>query len=66
MPSWKAYLSDLTDAEWEIVEPVIPAISPEAVIVVHERREIVNGILYVDVDFMLTLILPLFRMSYSH
>ena len=47
MRSRKAYPSDLTDAEWEILEPVIPAISPEAVIVVHERREIVNGILYV-------------------
>lgn len=47
MRSRKAYPSDLTDAEWEILEPLIPAISPEAVIVVHSRREIVNGILYV-------------------
>src|SRR5260370_19610210 len=47
MRSRKAYPSDLTDAEWEILKPMIPAISPEAVIVVHERRAIVNGILYV-------------------
>ena len=39
--------AEMTDAEWEILKPMIPAISPEAVIVVHERREIVNGILYV-------------------
>src|SRR5207302_5086923 len=47
MRSRKAYPSDLTDAEWKIVEPMIPAISPEAVRVEHARREIVNGILYV-------------------
>jgi len=47
MKSRKAYPSDVTDAEWEILKPMIPAISAEAVIVVHERREIVNGILYV-------------------
>lgn len=47
MPSRKAYPSDLTDAEWELLEPLIPAISPEAVHVEHSRREIVNGILYV-------------------
>lgn len=27
----KASPSDLTDAEWELLEPMIPAISPEAV-----------------------------------
>jgi transposase len=43
----KAYPSDLTDAEWEILESLIPAISPDAVRVEHSRREIVNGILYV-------------------
>jgi putative transposase len=43
----KAYPSDLTDAEWEILEPLIPAISEEAVHVKYTRREIVNGILYV-------------------
>jgi transposase len=42
-----AYPSDLTDAQWEILEPLIPAISPEAAYYVHCRREIVNAILYV-------------------
>jgi putative transposase len=43
----KAYPSDLTDAEWEILEPLIPAVSPNATIETISRREIVNGILYV-------------------
>lgn len=47
MSDRKAYPSDLKDAEWEILEPLIPAISPEAVNVQYTRREIVNGILYV-------------------
>jgi len=47
MEDRKAYPSDLTDAEWEILEPLIPAISEEAVHVKYTRREIVNGILYV-------------------
>ena len=47
MDDRKAYPSDVTDAEWEILEPLIPAISEEAVHVKYTRREIVNGILYV-------------------
>ena len=47
MSDRKAYPSDLTDAEWSLLEPLIPAISPDAVRVEHSRREIVNGILYV-------------------
>jgi putative transposase len=47
MSERKAYPSDLTDAEWEILEPLIPALSPLAVEVKYTRREIVNGILYV-------------------
>lgn len=47
MASRKAYPSDLTDAEWKILEPLIPSIAEDATNVVHERREIVNGILYV-------------------
>jgi transposase len=42
----KAYPSDLTDAEWEILEPLIPEVSPNATIPTIPRREIVNGILY--------------------
>ncbi len=47
MSKRKVYPSDLTDAEWAILEPLIPAISPLAVRVEYSRREIVNGILYV-------------------
>lgn len=39
MNARKAYPSDLTDAEWEKLEPLIPAISPNAVNVKYTRRE---------------------------
>jgi transposase len=44
---YRAYPSDLTDAQWELLKPLIPPLSPDAVHWRHERREIVNGILYV-------------------
>src|SRR5713101_6492788 len=47
MPERKAYPSDLTDAQWEVLEPLIPAVAEDATNVVYTRREIVNGILYV-------------------
>jgi putative transposase len=47
MSDRKAYPSDLTDAEWEILEPLIPEVSPNATTETIPRREIVNGILYV-------------------
>jgi transposase len=46
-PLQKAYPSDLTDAQWELLAPLIPPVSPEAAYHLHERREIVNAILYV-------------------
>jgi putative transposase len=42
-----AYPSDLTDEQWELLEPLVPPVSPDAAYTVHTRREIVNGILYV-------------------
>jgi len=45
--SRKAYPSDLTDAQWELLEPLIPPLSPEAAYCFYQRREIVNAILYV-------------------
>jgi transposase len=42
-----AYPSDLTDEQWAIIEPFIPAPLPGGRSVTHERREIVNAILYV-------------------
>jgi putative transposase len=47
MSERKAYPSDLTEAEWEILEPFIPEVSEDATVPTIERREIVNGILYV-------------------
>jgi putative transposase len=46
-PIQRAYPSDLTDAQWERLEPLIPAIKAGAAFYLHERRQIVNGILYV-------------------
>jgi transposase len=43
----RAYPSTLTDKQWEVLEPLIPPLSPEAVYHKHERRAIVNAILYV-------------------
>lgn len=43
----RAYPSDLSDEQWEILKPLIPPLSPEAAYHVHARRAIVNGILYV-------------------
>src|SRR3982074_2625499 len=43
----KAYPSDLTDEQWVLLEPLVPALSPQAAYHVHARRELVNAILYV-------------------
>ena len=43
----RAYPSDLTDAQWEILASLIPEASLEGRPPIHSRREIVNGILYV-------------------
>lgn len=43
----KAYPSDLSDAEWALLEPVVPAVKRGGRPARWSRREIVNGILYV-------------------
>jgi transposase len=43
----QAYPSDLSDEQWERLEPLIPVVSSQASYWDHSRREIVNGILYV-------------------
>jgi transposase len=43
----KAYPSDLRDAEWAILEPLVPPVKPGGRPARHSRREIVNAILYV-------------------
>jgi putative transposase len=47
MPERPAYPTDLTDAEWAVLEPHVPAPQPGGRPVTHSRREICNGILYV-------------------
>jgi len=42
----KMYPSDLTDAEWQIVEPLIPPAKPGGRRRSHNIREILNGIFY--------------------
>jgi transposase len=42
-----AYPTDLSDGEWAILEPLIPVPLPGGRPPRHERREIVNAILYV-------------------
>src|SRR5579871_380353 len=43
----RGYASDLREEEWKKLEPLIPAISEKATYSRHERRRIVEGILYV-------------------
>jgi transposase len=43
----KPYPSDVTDAQWEILAPLIPEPGAESPREPISRREIVNGILYV-------------------
>jgi transposase len=45
--SRQAYPSDLNDAQWEILEPLLPSPDPEGRPLVYARREIVNAQLYV-------------------
>ncbi len=43
----KAYSPDLTDAQWQLVEPLVPAAKAGGRPAKHERREIINALLYV-------------------
>jgi transposase len=43
----KSYPSDLTDAEWRILEPLVPPVEWGGRPADHARREIVNAVLYV-------------------
>jgi len=44
----KPYPSDLTDAQWKILEPLVPGPKPGPQPAKHTRREIVNAIFYVN------------------
>jgi putative transposase len=41
-----AYPTDLTDAEWQVLEPLIPPVKPGGRPARHARRELVNAIGY--------------------
>ena len=41
------YDTDLSDAEWDLIRPLLPAPSPRGRPIAVPRREIVNAILYV-------------------
>jgi putative transposase len=43
----RRYPTDLTDAQWAVLAPLVPAPKPGGRPAVHERREIVDAILYV-------------------
>src|SRR5258707_13241031 len=43
----KHYSTDLTDREWAIIEPLVPAPKPGGRPCRWDRREILNGIYYV-------------------
>jgi transposase len=47
MEERKRYPSDLSDAEWRIVAPLVPAVKRGGRPARWSRREILNGILYV-------------------
>jgi len=41
------YPSDLSDEAWQVLDPLIPEVKRGGRPAAHERREIVNAILYV-------------------
>ena len=47
MDKRRRYDTDLTDAEWRILEPLVPAVKAGGRPAEHSRREIVNALLYV-------------------
>jgi transposase len=44
----RAYPSDLTDEQWELIEPMLPLIKEPGRIPKHPFRDIVDAILYID------------------
>jgi len=44
----KAYPTDLSDEQWKILEPLVPAPQPAPLPAKHARREILNAIFYIN------------------
>ena len=45
-PPRRPYTTDLTDAEWQLLAPFIPAPKPGGRPALHDRRELVNAMAY--------------------
>ena len=45
-PSRRAYATDLADAEWQLLAPLVPAAKPGGRPPIHDRRELVNAMAY--------------------
>jgi putative transposase len=45
-PTRCRYPTDLTDAEWQLLAPLIPAAKPGGRPPIHDRRELVNAMAY--------------------
>jgi putative transposase len=43
----KAYPTDLSDKEWELIQPLVPAAKPGGRPETYPKREILNGIFYI-------------------
>lgn len=46
-PERKPYPSDLTDAQWAVLEPLMPVTRPRGQERIHSYRGILNGLLYI-------------------
>lgn len=46
-PERRAYPSDLTEAEWLLLEPLLPATRPRGQARIHSYRDLVDGMLYI-------------------
>ena len=47
METRQRYPSDLTDAQWKVLEPLIPAVKSGGRNAIYTRREIVNALLFI-------------------
>jgi putative transposase len=45
-PTRRRYPTDLTDAEWQLLAPLIPAAKRGGRPPLHDRRELVNAMAY--------------------
>jgi putative transposase len=45
-PPRRRYRTDLTDAQWQVLAPLIPQPKPGGRPAIHERRELLNAMLY--------------------